>query len=78
MNIEKLIDRKKAKNNPKLMKAYNKLYCLLEVLKTKEIPSEVLNNINEISKYMTKNEIYQYCYDFQSLTRHSLQRLAHI
>ncbi len=32
----------------------------------------------KIAKYMTKNEIYQYYFDFQSLTRHSLQRLAHI
>ena len=50
MNIEKLKELKNADNNPRLIKAYNKVHSLIEALSTKEIPSEVLNSINETLK----------------------------
>lgn len=52
MNIEKLKELKNADNNPRLTKAYNKVHCLIEALSTKEIPSEVLNTINEAVKFL--------------------------
>jgi hypothetical protein len=35
-----------------LIKAYKKAHCLIEALRTKEIPSEVLNSINEAIKLL--------------------------
>ena len=52
MKIEKLKELKHADNNPRLTKAYNKVHCLIEALSTKEIPSEVLNSINEAIKLL--------------------------
>ena len=52
MRIEKLKELENAINNPRLIKAYNKVHYLIEALSTKEIPSEVLNSINEAIKFL--------------------------
>ena len=52
MDIEKLIELKNAANNPRLIKAYNKVLILIEALSSREIPSEILNNINESVKFL--------------------------
>jgi len=52
MNMEKLKELKNADSNPRLIKAYNKVHCLIEALSAKEIPSEVLNSINDAIKFL--------------------------
>lgn len=62
MNMEKLKELKSVGSNTRLIKADNKVHCLVEALSTKEIPSEILNTINEAIKFLnsfsgTKKEL---------------------
>ncbi len=50
--MEKLKELKNTDSNPRLIKAYNKVHCLIEALRTKEIPSEVSKTINEAVKFL--------------------------
>lgn len=64
MKIERVIRAEKIGANPKLIKAYNAIEQLIEALNKKEIPKNVLENINSKVK-----KINAYTGDYKRLTK---------